>query len=69
MGDIIKFVAGSLLVLFLLAFAIPLLWLVVKLFVWVFGSLFGGVIICGGGIFWLLVIIVSIGVIIWSISN
>lgn len=69
MGEIIKFVAGTLLVLFLLAFTIPLLWLVVKLFVWVFGGLFGGITLIGGNILWLLVIIVSIGVIIWSISN
>ena len=39
MGDILKFVATAFLILFILVFAIPLLWLVIKLFTWLFGGL------------------------------
>ena len=39
MGDLIKIVAGILLVAFLLVFALPLIWLVIKMFVWLFGGL------------------------------
>ncbi len=69
MGDIIKFVAGALIVLLLLVFVIPLLWLVVKLFGWIFGGLFGGVIFLGGGLIWILILIVSVVAIIALLSS
>lgn len=63
MGSLIKFVAGTFLVLFLLAFTLPLLWLVVKLFVWIIGGLFGG------GFLTVLFIIGCIGFIIWCLLS
>ena len=56
MGDILKFVASLFLIAFILVFAIPLIWLVIKLFVW----LFGGMLVFIGISIWAIVIIVSI---------
>ena len=69
MGEILKFVAYATLIMLILAIAIPLLWLVVKLAVLVFGSMFGGIMIAGGNLLWVLIIIVSIIVIVCCISN
>ena len=69
MGEILKFVAISFLILLILAFAIPLLWLVIKLVVWLFGGMFVGLSFAVGDIFWLLILIVSIVFIIWCIAS
>lgn len=39
MGEILRFVAISFLILLILALAIPLLWLVIKMVVWLFGGM------------------------------
>ena len=61
MGEILRFVAISFLILLILALAIPLLWLVLKMVVWLFGGMLAGI--------WVLIFIVSIVVIIWCIAN
>lgn len=65
MGDILKFVATACLILFILVFAIPLLWLVIKLFSWLFGGL---VFLMGDA---LLVLLIVVGVVMlfkWAAS-
>lgn len=65
MGDILKFVATAFLILFILVFAIPLLWLVIKLFSWLFGGL---VFLMGDA---LLVLLIVVGVVMlfkWAAS-
>lgn len=65
MGEIIKIVAGITLVAFLLVFALPL----IKLVIWLFGVLFGGLFtLLGGSIGWILLFVVSVIVIIACIS-
>ena len=56
MGDILKFLTILLLIAIVLVFLIPIGWLVIKLFVW----LFGGLVIVGAEIFWIIFIIVCI---------
>jgi hypothetical protein len=68
MGEILRFVAISFLILLILALAIPLLWLVIKMVVWLFGGMLAGITIAGD-VIWVLIFIVSIVVIIWCISN
>lgn len=65
MGDILKFVATAFLIVFILVFAIPLLWLVIKLFSWLFGGL---VFLMGDA---LLVLLIVVGVVMlfkWAAS-
>lgn len=69
MGDILKFVAISFLILLILVFAIPLLWLVIKMCIWLFGGMLAGLAIFGGELLWILVIIASIVFIIWCIAS
>lgn len=69
MGEILRFVAISFLILLILALAIPLLWLVIKMVVWLFGGMLAGITIIGGDVIWVLIFIVSIVVIIWCIAN
>ena len=69
MGEILKYVAYATLIMLILAIAIPLLWLVVKLAVLVFGSMFSGIMIAGSNLLWVLIIIASIIVIVCCISN
>ena len=69
MGEILKFVAISFLILLILALAIPLLWLVIKMVVWLFGGMLAGITIAGGNAIWVLIFIVSIVIIIWCIAN
>lgn len=69
MGEILRFVAISFLILLILALAIPLLWLVIKMVVWLFGGMLAGITIAGGDVIWALIFIVSIVVIIWCIAN
>jgi len=64
MGDIIKFVAGLFLIAFLLVFTLPLLWLVWKLFVW----LFGGFLFFTGSIWFIIFIIAIIVIIIMALN-
>ena len=64
MGDIIKFVAGLFLIAFLIVFTIPLLWLVWKLFVW----LFGGLLVFTGSIWFIIFIIAIIAIIIMALN-
>ena len=69
MGDILKFIAISFLILLILAFALPLLWLVIKMFGWLFGGMLAGLAFAAGDIVWLLVLIVSIVVIVLLMAN
>lgn len=65
MGDILKFVATAFLILLILVFAVPLLWLVIKLFSWLFGGL---VFLMGDA---LLVLLIVVGVVMlfkWAAS-
>lgn len=64
MGEIVKFVAGLFLIAFLLVFTIPLLWLVWKLFVW----LFGGLLVFSGSIWFIIFIIAIIAIIIMALN-
>lgn len=54
MGDVLKFVFVGFLILVVLALALPLLWLVIKLIGWLFG---GALLLIGGDIFWIIFII------------
>lgn len=56
MGEILKFVAYLFLIALILTFAIPLIWLVIKLFVW----LFGGLLVFTGISIWVIVFIIAI---------
>lgn len=56
MGEILKFVACLFLIALILVFAIPLIWLVIKLFVW----LFGGLLVFTGISMWFIVLILAI---------
>ena len=67
MGNILKFVAIAFLVLLILAFALPLLWVVIKEIGLFFGGLFLG--IGGADLLWIGVIIVSVIAIIIMASN
>lgn len=69
MGEILRFVAISFLILLILALAIPLLWLVIKMVVWLFGGMLAGITIVGGDVIWVLIFFVSIVIIIWCIAN
>lgn len=64
MGEIVKFVAGLFLIAFLIVFTIPLLWLVWKLFVW----LFGGLLVFTGSIWFIIFIIAIIAIIIMALN-
>ncbi len=65
MGDILKFVATAFLILFILVFAIPLLWLVIKLFSWLFGGL---VFLMGDALLVLLIVVGVVMLIKWAAS-
>lgn len=66
MGSILKFVAALFLIAFLLVFTIPLIWLVINLFGWMFGGFFEG---GGSDILWIAIIVISvIGIIIMAAS-
>jgi hypothetical protein len=65
MGDILKFVAYLFLTVLILVFAIPLLWLVIHLFIW----LFGGLLTFLGSSIWLVVLVVSVIVIIFACNS
>lgn len=69
MGDLLKFVFISFLILIILALAIPLLWFVIKLVIWLFGGMFTGMLLAGGDILTLLFIIGCIVFIIWCIAS
>ena len=56
MGEILKFVVCLFLIALILVFAIPLIWLVIKLFVW----LFGGLLVFTGISIWFIVLILAI---------
>lgn len=64
MGEIVKFVAGLFLIAFLLVFTIPLLWLVWKLFVW----LFGGLLFFTGSIWFIIFIMAIIAIVIMTLN-
>jgi len=65
MGDILKFVATAFLILFILVFAVPLLWLVIKLFSWLFGGL---VFLMGDALLVLLIVVGVVVLIKWAAS-
>ena len=67
MGDILKFIAIAVLTLLILAFALPILWLVIKEIGFFFGDLFCG--ISGSGLLWIGITIISIIAIIVMASN
>ena len=56
MGELLKFVAYVFIIALILVCAIPLIWLVIKLFIWLFGGLraFTGISI------WFIVLILAI---------
>lgn len=62
MGSILKFIAIAFFILLILAFALPLLWVVIKEIGLLFGGLFMGV--GGTGLIWLGLFVISIIVII-----
>lgn len=65
MGDILKFVATAFLILLILVFAVPLLWLVIKLFSWLFGGL---VFLMGDALLVLLIVVGVVMLIKWAAS-
>ena len=67
MGSILKFTAIAFLILFILAFALPLLWLVIKEIGLLFGGFFLG--IGGSDLVWVGVFVISIIAIIVMLSN
>ena len=69
MGGLLKFVCMMFLILLVLALAIPLLWLVIKMVCWLFGGMLAGLVVCGGDILWILITIVSVIFIIWCLTN
>ncbi|MBS7363543.1 MAG: hypothetical protein KIH03_07005 [Paludibacteraceae bacterium] len=56
MGELLKFVAYVFIIALILVFAIPLIWLVIKLFIW----LFGGLLAFTGISIWFIVLILAI---------
>lgn len=56
MGELLKFVAYVFIIALILVFAIPLIWLVIKLFIWLFGGLFAFT----GISIWFIVLILAI---------
>ena len=69
MGGLLKFVCMVFLILLVLALAIPLLWLVIKMVCWLFGGMLAGLVLGGGDILWILITIVSVIFIIWCLTN
>ena len=69
MGELLKFVFISFLILLILAVAIPLLWLVIKLVCWLFGGMLAGMCLAGGDILTILFIVGCILFIIWCIAS
>lgn len=67
MGNVLKFIAFVFIALFILAFALPLLWLVIQEIGGLFGGFFMG--IGGSDIVWIGVFIISIIAIIVMLSN
>ena len=67
MGSILKFIAFAFIALLILAFALPLLWLVIQEICGLFGGFFIG--IGGSDLVWLVVFVVSIIAIIVMLSN
>lgn len=67
MGSVLKFIAIVFLILLILAFALPLLWVVIKEIGLLFGGLFMGV--GGTGLIWLGVFVISIIAIIVMLLN
>lgn len=67
MGSVLKFIAFAFLALFILAFALPLFWLVIQEIGLLFGGLFLG--IGGANLFWVVVFVISIIAIIVMLSN
>ena len=65
MGDILKFVATAVLILLILVFAVPLLWLVIKLFSWLFGGL---VFLMGDALLVLLIVAGVVMLLKWAAS-
>lgn len=55
MGEILKFVAQLFLIALILVFAIPLIWLVIKMILWLSGGL-----LAFTGIVWFIVLILAI---------
>lgn len=66
MGDILKFIAITTLILFILAFALPLLWFVIHLAGWLFGGIFGAL---GSSFIWIAIFVVSVIAIIVMLAN
>lgn len=56
MGELLKFVAYVFIIALILVFALPLIWLVIKLFIW----LFGGLLAFTGISIWFIVLILAI---------
>lgn len=56
MGELLKFVAYVFIIALILVFALPLIWLVIKLFIW----LFGGLLAFAGISIWFIVLILAI---------
>ncbi|MBO4427774.1 MAG: hypothetical protein J5771_04765 [Bacteroidales bacterium] len=71
MGSLLKFVFFAFLILLISAFALPLLWLVIKLVVWLFGGMFSGLClgITGGDVLCLLFIVACVVFVIWCIAS
>ena len=67
MGSILKFIGITFLILLVLAFTIPLLWLVIHLIGWLFGDMFSN--IGGGNLIWIFITIVSVIAIIKMLIN
>ena len=67
MGSVLKFIAFAFLALFILAFALPLLWLVIQEIGGLFGGFFLG--IGGSDLIWVGVFVISIIAIIVMLSN
>lgn len=67
MGSVLKFIAFAFVALFILAFALPLLWLVIQEICCLFGGFFLG--IGGSDLIWIGVFVISIIAIIVMLSN
>lgn len=67
MGSILKFVALAFLILLILAFVLPLLWLVIQEICGLFGGFFGGV--GGSNLIWIGLIVLSVIAIIIMANN
>ena len=66
MGDLLKFIFFAFLIILILCFAIPLLWLVIKLIVWCFGGLFAGI---GASVGLVIFVIACLIFIIWCLAS